>query len=127
MASDMSESGTQKSSTSSIGLAEFDQWTIKERTDTKFMDQTIAREYNIHCIGSEVGEVADARKRFLRGDYPTFRDYSEDILLELGDVLHYVCRIAADHGYTLEDVAQANVEKLTNRKKYGKGGKGKRS
>lgn len=126
-AKDMFESETASSSTSSITPQEFDQWTRDERTDTKLMDQTEAREYNIHCICSEVGEVADVRKRWLRRDHKSFNDYREDILLELGDVLHYVCRIADDHGFTLEEVMAANVEKITNRKKYGKGGKGKRS
>jgi len=126
----MSESRTQKSLTSSIGLAEYDLWTIKERTDTKLMSWDESRLYNVFCLASEAGEVADAVKRQLRGDYGRSKcpyDYGEDILLELGDILHYVCRIADDHGFTLEEVAAANVEKLTNRKKYGKGKAGKRS
>ncbi len=123
----MPGSATPKPSTSSIGLQEFDQWTRAERTDTIGMYQGAKQDYDILCLSSEAGEVADARKRFIRGDYKVAGTYREDILLELGDVLHYVARIADDHGFTLQEVVDANVEKLTNRKKYGKGNFGKRS
>jgi NTP pyrophosphatase (non-canonical NTP hydrolase) len=111
-----------------MNLNEFDAWTKAERTDTSIMDIHEAVRYNILCLSSEAGEVSDVLKRAMRGDYSRrITDYREDILLELGDVLHYVCRIADDHGFTLQEVVDANVEKLTNRKKYGKGNKGKRS
>jgi NTP pyrophosphatase (non-canonical NTP hydrolase) len=38
---------------------------------------------------------------------------------ELGDVLWYVAQIASELGVDLEDVAQANLEKLLSRQRRG--------
>ena len=39
---------------------------------------------------------------------------------ELGDVLWYVNAISRELGFTLEEVAQTNLEKLANKKEAGK-------
>ena len=83
--------------------------------------------YDVMGIAKEAGEVADAWSRNARGDYPDPDVFREDVLLELGDTFHYMVRLASDLGYEWEEVMAANVEKLTNREKYGKGKKGKRS
>ena len=51
----------------------------------------------------------------------------EDVLLESGDCLAYITLTLIEHGLTIQQAMDANVEKLTNRKKYGKGKHGKRS
>jgi len=49
----------------------------------------------------------------------------EGVGLELGDVLWYISALADDLGVTLEEIAQANVDKLQSRKERGKiGGSG---
>lgn len=63
----------------------------------------------------EAGEVAGAFKRMERGDYdlPTF---SAKLAGELGDVLWYLSQICTDNGWSLQDIAQDNLDKLESRK-----------
>lgn len=62
-------------------------------------------------LAGETGEVVELLKKHLRdGKHPGF-----DLLLELGDVLHYLTVIAHAYNYSLGDVMRANVEKLNDR------------
>lgn len=64
----------------------------------------------------EAGEIAEKVKKWLRGD----RELDKDGLLsELGDPLWYLSSLADDLGYSLQDVVDRNVEKLSSRKKRG--------
>ena len=68
----------------------------------------------------EAGEVAEKGKKNIRYDKSL-----DGVGLELGDVLWYISALADDLGVTLEEVAQANVDKLQSRKNRGKiGGSG---
>ena len=58
----------------------------------------------------EAGEVAEKIKKHMR-DGKTL----VGVGLELGDVLWYISALADDLGVTLEEVAQANVDKLQSR------------
>lgn len=68
------------------------------------------------CLGlaGEVGEVTEPIKKY-------FRDGKDidlnSLTLELGDVLHYVTMLASRTGLKLEDIAQANVDKIMDRRK----------
>lgn len=64
----------------------------------------------------ESGEIAEKIKKFLRGDRELDR---EGLLKELGDPLWYLTSLADDLGYTLQDVVNANQEKLVSRKERG--------
>jgi NTP pyrophosphatase (non-canonical NTP hydrolase) len=46
-------------------------------------------------------------------------ELKKEILKELGDVLWYIAATAKELGYRLQDVAQLNVEKLTDRNERG--------
>lgn len=63
-------------------------------------------------IGGEAGEVQEHVKKFIRDGKVPDRD---KFVWELGDVLHYLTRIASEFGYTLEEIMQANVDKLEAR------------
>lgn len=68
-------------------------------------------------LPGEVGEVCSIVAK-IRRDGVSF-DYQQNIKKELGDVLWFVAAIASDHGFTLEDVARANINKLFSRKERG--------
>ena len=58
----------------------------------------------------EAGEVAEKVKKHMRDGKSLI-----GLGLELGDVLWYISALADDLGVTLEEVAQANVDKLKSR------------
>lgn len=60
-------------------------------------------------IAGEAGECADLVKKHIGHGHPLDRD---KLVKELGDVLWYVAGLAHEVGASLEQVAQANVEKL---------------
>lgn len=81
----------------------------------------------------EAGEVAGKRKKWNRGDYPLTPikedplaqiatrqlDFMQALTKELGDVLWYVSEICNTHGLTIQEVIEANVAKLKDRKERG--------
>ena len=81
-----------------------------------------------HTLGltNEAGEVAGKIKKIYRdsnGELSTNKKH--EIAQELGDVQWYLARIAIDIGYTLEDIAIMNIEKLADRTERNKlGGSG---
>ena len=74
----------------------------------------------------EAGEVADKVKKVLRDNNSEFTDEKKmEIAKEIGDVLWYCATLAHDLGYSLEEIAQMNYEKLRSRQLRGKlGGSG---
>ncbi len=79
----------------------------------KFYPEKHAIVYPTLGMMGEAGETSEKVKKWLRGD--TELDKYE-LLKEAGDVLWYLTSLADDLGYTLEDLVQANVEKLSSRK-----------
>lgn len=67
-------------------------------------------------LTGEAGEVADIIKKHFYHGRPMDKD---KLKKELGDVLWYLSMCARDLGFTLEEVAEANIEKL--RKRYPNG------
>lgn len=63
-------------------------------------------------LAGEAGEVIELIKKAHRSDKPIDRN---KLVLELGDVLHYVTVLALQNGFGLEDLMVANKEKLLKR------------
>lgn len=76
-------------------------------------------------LTGEAGEVADKVKKVLRDSEFIVRDGSgaivlpdqkrEELAKEVGDVLWYVATLSYDIGYSLEEIASMNYEKLKSR------------
>lgn len=72
-------------------------------------------------LTGEAGEVADKVKKVLRDNNSQFTtDKKIEIAKEIGDVLWYCATLSHDLGYTLEDIARINYEKLHSRQERGK-------
>ena len=68
----------------------------------------------------EAGEVADKVKKVIRDKDGKFdKETKLAIKKELGDVLWYVAQLSFELGFNLEDVAQANLTKLSSRQDRG--------
>lgn len=84
--------------------------------------------YSLFGLIAEVGELADKVAKAVRKDYlyidgndihlrVNIADLSEGIKKELGDVLWFVAHFAQRFGWSLEEVAQLNLDKLADRAK----------
>jgi NTP pyrophosphatase (non-canonical NTP hydrolase) len=71
-------------------------------------------------LAGEAGEVAEHAKKAIRDDGGTVTDERRLAMgKELGDVLWYVAQLASELGLELEDIARANLEKLSSRQQRG--------
>ena len=81
-----------------------------------------------HILGltNETGEVAGKNKKIYRdANGKLSPEKKHEIAQELGDVQWYLSRLAADIGYTLEEIVIMNINKLADRKERNKiGGSG---
>lgn len=78
--------------------------------------RSMAIPYCTMKLCGEAGEVAEKVAKAYRdaeGKFSAGR--VEAIGLELGDVLWYVANLATEFGLTLESIAAANIEKLSDR------------
>ena len=67
-------------------------------------------------LANEAGEVAGKVKKMLRDDDMRLTDERREALLgELGDVLWYLAQVATELELKLEDIAVANLAKLSSR------------
>ena len=69
----------------------------------------------------EAGEVAEKVKKVIRDKNGIFdEDSKKSIKKELGDVLWYLSNLCNEFGFSLDDVALQNLEKLKLRSARGK-------
>jgi NTP pyrophosphatase (non-canonical NTP hydrolase) len=66
-------------------------------------------------LNGEAGEVAEQVKKAIRNDGNITDERRAKILDEIGDVLWYVSRIAAEFDVSMSEVAEQNVIKLKRR------------
>lgn len=73
------------------------------------------QDLRISCIGlaGEVGEVLEPIKKFYR-DHKAINQ--QEMLFELGDVIHYAVMIGHHFGFTLPQILKANTDKLIKRR-----------
>lgn len=72
---------------------------------------------DLYCflnLAAEAGEVVALEAKLIR-DGGNIEKYRDSLKKELGDVLWHIAMIGTDHGFSLGDIAQANIDKLTSR------------
>ena len=112
-------------------IQELEDWEAEQLADMEEIDQYIffdiyqdftdstaiyppekGLEYTALGLASEAGEFAGKVKKAIRDN-----TYDADAMAaELGDVLWYLARAAAELDYHLSTIAEVNVEKLKSRK-----------
>jgi NTP pyrophosphatase (non-canonical NTP hydrolase) len=83
--------------------------------------------YCLFKLSGEVGEISEKMGKLLRdrgvGWDSNPRDWPQDILdafkKELGDVQWYIAQTSHEFGFSLQDVAETNLEKLQSRQERG--------
>ena len=93
-----------------LTLNEYQRRAKRTRRDDQNQNEALANA--ALGIAGEAGEVADTVKKALYQHHIIDR---QQALEELGDVLWYISWLADLYGYTLEDVAHANILKLWTR------------
>lgn len=71
-------------------------------------------------LNGEAGEVAEKLKKIIRDRNSEITEEDrQELAKELGDVLWYIAVFAHDLGVPLQDIAQANLDKLASRQNRG--------
>lgn len=71
-------------------------------------------------VNGEAGEIAEKFKKIIRDKNGEISDADkQELAKEIGDVLWYLAVLANDLGFSFEDIAQQNIEKLQSRKERG--------
>ena len=88
--------------------------------ETAINPQETAIVYPTLGLTGEAGEVSDKVKKVIRDNGSEFTDDKKrEIAKEIGDVLWYCATLSRDLGFTLEEIAQINYEKLHSRQVRG--------
>lgn len=86
--------------------------TLIAKPDAQYSDNDIMIVWNAIGLTGEAGEVADLVKKGIFHQHGLDR---RKMFKELGDVLWYVAALCTKLGFSMEDVMQANIDKLRER------------
>ena len=96
----------------------FEEYQAKSRTTAKYPEIGANFIYPALGLCGESGEVADKIKKIFRDQGGVVSEETRQLIAkELGDVLWYVAQLSTEFGFSLEEVAQGNLEKLQSRMK----------
>ena len=100
---------------------DFDNYQIEARKTAIYPNKDKNFIYPTLGLVGESGEVAEKIKKVLRDNNGNF-DYESKTAIkkELGDVLWYLANLCNELDFTLNEVAEENLEKLNNRLSRGK-------
>ena len=83
------------------------------RTQREDLPLWATREHALYGLAAEVGEIHSLHQKVHQG-----RPMDDQaLMLEVGDAMWMICELLDCYGMTLEEVAQANIEKLRIRYK----------
>jgi NTP pyrophosphatase (non-canonical NTP hydrolase) len=83
------------------------------------LDSARNSSYLFNGLAGEAGEVCSLFAKAIRDGVPSSEVFADNLKKELGDVLWFVSGLAKTYGFTLQQVAEANIEKLNSRKARG--------
>lgn len=89
---------------------------VYQETAMTFRLPTADREYALLNLVAEAGEVAGKAAKHRR-DGGDIEEYNESIKKELGDVMWQAAAVAKDHGFSLSEICQHNLDKLASRQR----------
>lgn len=103
---------------------ELNQYQEKAGGTAEYPDRGNNFVYPTLALSDEAGEVAGKIKKLIRDKHkftPAELDDEErqELKKEIGDVLWYVAMFSEEIGFSLQEVAEANLEKLQSRKERG--------
>lgn len=103
-----------------IEVMNFDEYQSAARATAQYPDMGANLYYPTLGLAGEAGEVAEKVKKLMRdAEGVLCNDRREALKKELGDVLWYVAAMCSELGLDMNDVAEANIAKLLQRRKYG--------
>lgn len=85
---------------------------LASRTINKDLSAAATLAHSLHEIAAECGEIHSHFQKLYQGHGID----NNALMLEIGDLLWGIAELCTSSGWTLEDVAQANIDKL--RKRY---------
>ncbi len=98
----------------------FDEYQKRARETAIYPDLGNNFIYPTLGVSGEAGELAEKIKKVLRDKGGIVDDATkESIKKEMGDLLWYLANLGIELGIGLEDVAAANLDKLSSRKERG--------
>jgi NTP pyrophosphatase (non-canonical NTP hydrolase) len=96
----------------------FSEYQARSRATAVYPDAGSNIVYPALGLCGEAGETAEKVKKSIRDDGGTLtEERREAIAAELGDVLWYVAQLATEADLDLEEIAEANLEKLASRQR----------
>ncbi|HEX2698424.1 MAG TPA: nucleoside triphosphate pyrophosphohydrolase family protein [Anaerolineales bacterium] len=100
---------------------DFSEYQTKSRATAKYPSIGHRVIYPTLGLTNEAGEVAGKIKKVFRDkDGQISEDTKQALKAELGDVLWYLSQIATELDLSLDEIAQANLDKLLDRQARGK-------
>ena len=75
--------------------------------------------YPVLALAEEAGEVAGKVAKYIRKSDTDFSTLRDAVGKELGDVMYQLSEAARQFGFTLDEIVEGNVAKLTDRKERG--------
>ncbi len=98
----------------------FEEYQKKSRKTAKYPDAGSNFIYPTLGLVGETGEVAEKIKKVIRDDGgEILPEKRKEIEKELGDVLWYFTQLATELNFSLDEIAEKNIEKLYSRLERG--------
>lgn len=96
---------------------EMNEYTLRSAEFNLLTDKSLILRLSYLTLGlsGESGEVCNKFKKVIR-DNKSIDELKSELKSELGDVLWYLANLSAELGFSLQEIAELNLQKLEDRK-----------